>query len=29
MEVFTGREFLRMQMQYSDFNPNNFMNNFN
>ena len=29
MDVFTGREFLRMQMQYSDFNPNNFMSNFN
>jgi len=29
MEVFSGREFLRMQMQYSDFNPNNFMSNFN
>ena len=29
MTVFNGREFLRMQMQYSDFNPNNFMSNFN
>lgn len=29
MDVFNGREFLRMQMQYSDFNPNNFMSNFN
>ena len=29
MDVFSGREFLRMQMQYSDFNPNSFMNNFN
>ena len=29
MEVFSGREFLRMQMQYIDFSPNNFMQNFN
>ena len=29
MDVFNGREFLRMQMQYDDFNPNNFMNNYN
>lgn len=29
MDVFNGREFLRMQMSYSGFNPNNFMNNFN
>lgn len=29
MNVFDGREFLRMQMQYNDFNPNNFMQNFN
>ena len=29
MDVFNGREFMRMQMQYSDFNPNNFMSNFN
>lgn len=29
MTVFNGREFLRMQMQYNDFNPNNFMSNFN
>jgi len=29
MDVFNGREFLRMQMQYNEFNPNNFMNNFN
>ena len=29
MDVFSGREFLRMQMQYNEFNPNNFMSNFN
>lgn len=29
MDVFSGREFLRMQMQYDGFNPNNFMHNFN
>ena len=29
MEVFSGREFLRMQMQYNEFSPNNFMQNFN
>jgi hypothetical protein len=28
MQVFSGQEFLRMQMQYNDFNPNNFMQNF-
>ena len=29
MDVFNDRDFARMQTQYSDFNPNNFMNNFN
>lgn len=28
MQVFSGQEFLRMQMQYNEFNPNNFMHNF-
>ena len=28
MDIFTGHEFLRMRAQYSDFNPNDFMNNF-
>ena len=27
--MFNGREFLRMQMQYNEFNPNSFMQNFN
>ena len=29
MDVFSGHEFTRMQTQYRDFNPNNFMNNYN
>ena len=29
MDLFNQREFLRMQMQYSQFNPNDFMNNYN
>ena len=29
MDVFNSREFLRMQMSYSGFNPNSFMENFN
>ena len=29
MDIFTGHEFLRMRTQYSDFNPNDFMQNFN
>ena len=28
MDVFNSREFLRMQMQYNEFNPNSFMQNF-
>lgn len=29
MDVFNGRDFMRMQTQYSDFDPNSFMNNYN
>ena len=29
MDIFTGHEFLRMRTQYSDFSPNDFMQNFN
>ena len=29
MGVFSGRDFLSMQTQYSDFNPDSFMSNFN
>ena len=29
MNVFSGRDFRSMQTQYSDFNPDNFMSNFN
>ena len=29
MDVFNGRDFMRMQTQYSEFNPNDFMSNFN
>ena len=29
IDIFNGREFLRMQTQYSDFNPREFMSNYN
>ena len=29
MDVFNSRDFVRMQSHYSDFSPDNFMNNFN
>ena len=29
MDVFNSRDFVRMQSNYSDFNPNDFMSNYN
>ena len=29
MDVFNSRDFVRMQSHYSDFSPDNFMNNYN
>ena len=29
MDVFNSRDFVRMQSHYSDFNPNDFMSNYN
>jgi len=29
MDIFSGSEFVRMRSQYSNFNQNDFMNNFN
>ena len=29
MGVFNSRDFVRMQSHYSDFSPDNFMNNYN